>query len=94
MNTLIIILGVIVVIFYSYKDIFFSVVKVYDISKAEEDCEYNCKFRWRGKERDGVFVAEPFDLEEHKEFYCVVKSLICDEGRWYVEPCTEDVKQN
>ena len=94
MNTFIIISVVIVVLFYRYKDIFFTVVKVYNITKAEGDDEYNCKFRWRGKERDGVFVAEPFDLEEHKEFYCVVRSLICDEGRWYVEPCTEAVEQD
>ena len=85
MDMLLFIVGGLIIIWFSIKDSFFSVVQVYDIKETEYENEYHCKFKWRGKERDGVFVSETFKIGERGNVLASVDFYICDDARWMVD---------
>ncbi|MBE6452145.1 MAG: hypothetical protein E7012_01475 [Alphaproteobacteria bacterium] len=91
---LLILLGIILVVVFSQRDIFLKTVRAYDIQKAETPNEYLCKFYWRGKERNGLFVSEVFDIKNDKFVIGIVTCLFCEERRWAIDISEKLLNQN
>ncbi len=87
MDMLLFIVGGLIIVWFSIKGVFFNTVQVYDIEETEYENEYHCKFKWRGKERNGVFISDTFKIRENKKVLLNIDSYICDDARWIMVLC-------